>query len=226
MRKIFYAGVAALAVSGGPAPAADVPVRAPVAKAPATARALFNWSGFYYGVNAGYGWGESSHTDTGTGASSGKLDVDGWLLGGTVGANWQSGAWVGGVEADLAWANPDGSGGSAAACAGPCSTQLNWFGTGRVRAGFAADAYLFYVTGGAAFGGVKAGQGGFGSGSDTRIGWTVGAGVETALAQNWTAKLEYLYADLGDKNTYSVGATPFTVDYKSHIVRMGLNYKF
>ena len=225
MRKRVLSGFAALALSSAPVLAADAPARAPVAKAPAVAVApLFNWSGFYYGIQGGYAWGSSNHT--GAGASSGDFDVDGWLLGGTVGANWQNGRFVTGLEADVAWANADGSGGAAAACGVACSTELNWFGTGRVRAGYAVDAYLFYITGGVAFGGVKAGQTGFGNSGDTRVGWTVGGGVEAAVAQNWTAKLEYLYADLGDKNTYTVPAGTFNVDYKSHIVRMGLNYKF
>ncbi|HEY7457588.1 MAG TPA: outer membrane protein [Xanthobacteraceae bacterium] len=227
MRKSWCIGVAAILLSNASAFAADAPVRGPIAKAPpATAAALFNWSGFYYGIQAGYAWGDSTHVDPATGLSSGNIDVNGWLLGGTIGANWQSGALVVGVEGDLAWANVDGSGGSAAACVGACFTELNWLGTGRVRAGLAADAYLFYVTGGVAFGGVEGGQAGFGSGDKTRVGWTVGAGVEAAVAQNWTAKIEYLYADLGDKTTYTSPSGTFNVDYKSHIVRVGLNYKF
>jgi outer membrane immunogenic protein len=226
MRKSLLV-VVVVALSGASAMAADAPVRGPIAKAPpATAAALFNWSGFYYGIQGGYAWGDSTHIDRGTGASSGNVDATGWLLGGTVGANWQNGSFVTGVEADLAWANVDGSGGSAAACVTPCTTELNWLGTGRVRAGIAADAYLFYVTGGVAFGGVEGGQAGFGSGGKTRVGWTVGAGVETVVARNWTAKLEYLYADLGDKSTYTTPAGTFNVDYTSHIVRVGLNYKF
>ena len=223
MRKHLLVGVAVLALGSMPGFAADVPA-GPVTKAPATAIApLFNWSGFYYGINAGYGWGDSSHA--GGGASSGDFGVDGWLVGGTAGANWQQGPWVGGVEADLAWANADGAGGGAA-CGAPCITELNWLGTGRMRAGYAADAYLFYVTGGVAFGGVKAGQAGFGSGSDTRVGWTAGGGAEAAVAQDWTAKVEYLYADLGDKNMYVAPGGPFKVDFASHIVRVGMNYKF
>jgi outer membrane immunogenic protein len=225
MRKSLCAGVAAIVLGSVPAVAADAPVR-PV-KAPASVAApLFNWSGFYYGIHAGYSWGDSTHENGPAALSSGNIDTNGWLLGGTVGANWQSGTLVTGVEADLAWANVDGAGGTPAACPAACSTELNWLGTGRVRAGFAADAYLFYVTGGVAFGGVEGGQAGFGSGDKTRVGWTVGAGVETAVAQNWTAKLEYLYADLGDKAAYTTAAGTFNVDYKSHIVRMGMNYKF
>jgi outer membrane immunogenic protein len=225
MQKSLCAGVA-IVLSGISAYAADAPVRGPVKAPAAVAAPLFNWSGFYYGLQGGYAWGDSTHSNSAAGVSSGNIDTNGVLLGGTVGANWQTGTLVTGVEADLAWANADGSGGSAAACAVPCSTELNWLGTGRVRGGIAADAYLFYVTGGVAFGGVQGGQAGFTSSDKTRVGWTVGAGVETAVARNWTTKVEYLYADLGDKTAYTTPAGSFNVDLKSHIVRMGLNYKF
>ena len=160
MQKSLCAGVV-IVLSSISAYAADAPVRGPVKAPVAVAAPLFNWSGFYYGVQGGYAWGDSTHTNSATGASSGNIDANGVLLGGTVGANWQSGTFVTGVEADLAWANADGSGGNAAACAGACSTEVSWLGTGRVRAGLAFDAYLFYVTGGAAFGGVEGGQAGF-----------------------------------------------------------------
>ena len=225
MQKSLCVGVA-IVLSSISAYAADAPVRGPVKAPVAVAAPLFNWSGFYYGLQGGYAWGDSTHTDPGTGVSSGNIDANGVLLGGTVGANWQTGTLVTGVEADLAWANADGSGGNVVACAGPCSTELNWLGTGRVRAGIAADAYLFYVTGGVAFGGVEGGQAGFSSNDKTRVGWTVGGGVETAVARNWTTKVEYLYADLGDKTAYTAPTGAFNVDLKSHIVRMGLNYKF
>jgi outer membrane immunogenic protein len=223
MRMKVFAGALALGMSSASAFAADMPARAPVAKAP-PAVALFNWSGFYYGIQGGYAWGKSNHTVAGV--SSGDIDTDGWLAGGTIGANWQNGQLVTGVEADIAWSNVGGSGGSVAACAVPCSSELNWIGTGRLRAGLALDTYLFYVTGGAAFGSFEASQAGLGSGDDTRIGWTIGGGVEAAVSHNWTAKLEYLYADLGDKNTYTTPAGTYNVDHKSHIVRIGLNYKF
>jgi outer membrane immunogenic protein len=225
MQRSLYAGVA-IVLSSISAYAADAPVRGPVKAPVAVAAPLFNWSGFYYGVQGGYAWGDSTHTNSATGASSGNIDANGVLLGGTVGANWQTGGLVTGVEADLAWANADGSGGNVVACAGACSTEVNWLGTGRVRAGFALDAYLFYATGGAAFAGVEGGQAGFTSKDKTRVGWTVGAGVEAAATRNWTTKVEYLYADLGDKGAYTTPAGSYNVDLKSHIVRMGLNYKF
>ena len=222
MLKTLFASVAVLAVSGGAVLTADAPVRPPVGKAQMVSAPLFNWSGLYYGVSGGYGWGSSRHNDP---AGSGSFDVDGWMLGGTAGYNWQSGPMVFGLEGDLSWTNMEGRGTSAV---GPITTELNWLGTGRARAGYAADAYLLYVTGGAAFAKVDAANpiAGGGSGSETRVGWTVGGGVEVALAQNWTAKTEYLYVDLGDKDTYRTTTGAVEVALKSHIVRMGLNYKF
>jgi outer membrane immunogenic protein len=221
MRKKLLLGVAVLVLGSAPVFAADMPARVPVAKAPPPIAQLFDWSGLYVGVSGGYGWGDSSHSESG-GLANGNFDANGWLLGGTLGYNWQAGQTVLGIEGDWSWANLDGTGASAS---GPISTELNWLATGRVRAGYAVDNYLFFVTGGAAWGKVEAANRGVGSGSDTRLGWTVGGGVETMLAPNWTAKLEYLYVDLGDKNTYTATG-PVQVALTSHIVRLGLNYKF
>ena len=221
MRKKLLLGVTALALGGAPAIAADMPARVPVAKSPPPVAALFDWSGFYWGVAGGYGWGDSSHAEPG-GLANGSFDANGWLLGGTAGYNWQAGHAVFGLEGDWSWANLEGTGASAG---GPITTELSWLATARARAGYAVDNYLFYVTGGAAWGKVEAANIGFAGGSDTRLGWTVGGGVETMLAQNWSAKLEYLYVDLGDKNTYTA-AGPVNVALTSHIVRLGLNYRF
>ena len=224
MLKTLMASAAALALSSAAVLAADAPVR-PVHKAPVQVAApLFNWTGLYYGVSGGYGWGSSTHNDPAA-ISSGSFDTDGWLFGGTVGYNWQTGPYVFGLEGDLSWANIEGG---AISPGGPIFTELNWLGTGRIRAGYAADAYLFYVTGGVAFGGVEAGNpvAGGGTGDETRVGWTLGGGVEAALTPNWTAKLEYLYVDLGDKDNYPTATGPVEVSLTSHIVRLGLNYKF
>jgi len=221
MRKKLLLGVAVLVLGSAPVFAADMPARVPVAKAPPPIAQLFDWSGLYVGVSGGYGWGDSSHSESG-GLANGNFDANGWLLGGTLGYNWQAGQTVFGIEGDWSWANLDGTGASAS---GPISTELNWLATGRVRAGYAVDNYLFFVTGGAAWGKVEAANLGVGSGSDTRLGWTIGGGVETMLAPNWTAKLEYLYVDLGDKKAYTATG-PVQVALTSHIVRLGLNYKF
>ncbi|MGB8397871.1 outer membrane protein [Bradyrhizobium sp.] len=122
--------------------------------------------------------------------------------------------------------------------------SLEWFGTARLRGGvLVSPRVLLYATGGLAYGEIKTsgtlsgfnGNGGgvaiTGSSSDTRIGWTVGAGIEGMLTQNWTAKLEYLYMDLGRYDSANfvlpglVGAR-VSSDFTDHILRAGINYKF
>jgi outer membrane immunogenic protein len=113
-------------------------------------------------------------------------------------------------------------------------SELNYFGTARARIGYAADRVLWYATGGVAWGTNEVGAslaapGLFlaGTASDTHVGWTVGAGVEWALVDNWTAKVEYLYLDLGNAS-YLGGpaAGGFNVDLTAHTVKVGLNYRF
>jgi outer membrane immunogenic protein len=124
--------------------------------------------------------------------------------------------------------------------------SLEWFGTVRGRAGLlATPKVLLYATGGLAYGSIKTSatltgfnpNGGalaaFGSGSETRVGWTVGAGIEGMITQNWTAKLEYLYMDLGSFNAGTLSLAPaaliaanFNSRFTDHILRAGINYKF
>lgn len=223
MKKALLAGVgfAALALmAGGAANAADLPRRMPV-KAPAYVSPVYDWTGFYVGLNGGWGFGSSRWSGIPT-----SFDVDGGLVGGQVGYNWQRGPWVFGLEGDIDWADVNGSSG---ACAiGACQTKLSWLSTVRGRVGWAVDRFLPYVTGGAAFGDVQATRPGFAGQTSTQAGWTLGAGVEFALPANWTAKVEYLYVDLGDFNggaSCSLVATN-NVDFTTNIVRAGLNYRF
>ena len=81
--------IASLMLGMLPAAAADLPVRYPT-KAPVMVESMWNWSGFYLGVNGGYGWARSEHTDT-AGVTSGTFDQNGGLIGGTLGYNWQNG---------------------------------------------------------------------------------------------------------------------------------------
>ncbi len=224
MRKALLMSAAALTMVAGNAFAADMPVRTPkpAYKAPYAAP-IYNWQGLYMGIAGGYGWGDSSHSNGAAGAS-GDFDVDGWLVGGTFGYNWQQGAGVFGIETDFSWSNIDGGNGGGT-LGFPVRSELEWLGTLRARAGFVADASLFYVTGGLAYGDVRSRGVGVGSSSEWHTGWTVGAGIETMLGQGWTTKLEYLYVDLGEESAYTnVGRVQ--TDLTSHIVRVGLNYKF
>ena len=125
----------------------------------------------------------------------------GFLVGGTLGYNYQTGSFVWGLEGDIAWSDVKGS--VACGLGLTCETANRWLGTARGRLGYAFDRLLPYITGGGAFGNVRASinPGPIVSATNTRIGWTVGAGLEYAFLGNWTAKIEYLYVDLGSFDT-------------------------
>jgi hypothetical protein len=85
-----------------------------------------------------------------------------------------------------------------------CQTRNNWLGTARGRVGYSFDRFLPYFTGGLAIGDVEANRTGFAGSKDTNAGWTDRRGIEGVIAGNWTAKVEYLYADLGDTTCSAV----------------------
>jgi outer membrane immunogenic protein len=221
MKRVLVAGISALAMVTmiGAANAADVARRqAMPAKAPVYVAPIYNWTGFYAGINGGYGWGSSEWTN-GAG-STGSFDVNGGVVGGTIGYNWQMGQTVFGIEGDLDWSGISGS-------TLGVETKNNWLGTVRGRVGYAFDRIMPYITGGLAVGDVEANAAGFGSETTTNVGWTLGGGAEFALAGPWTAKLEYLYVDLGSgwcgPATCVLGTD---VDFHTNLVRGGINYRF
>jgi outer membrane immunogenic protein len=250
MKKLFLASIAFTALAAGPALAADRPVyRRPVV----VATPMYSWTGPYVGVGAGYGSGRSNQTDPGISCTffgtcpvgciedddeclpaDGSYRLRGGILGGGAGFNWQLGRWVYGVEGDYSWTGISGSSstcGAASPIPHPCGTDLQSLGTLRGRIGYAAGVignWLPYVTGGLAVGTVRGWDALFpASGSDFRAGWTVGAGVETAITQNWTLKVEYLHVDLGSRQTFNVvPSVPETVSLTADVVRLGLSYKF
>jgi outer membrane immunogenic protein len=234
MKRLVKAGVALAALWAPTAPgthtalAADVPPGRymPPPRAPAYVP-FFSWSGLYVGVNAGYGFGHSRWTNSVTGLTTGDFSVSGAVIGGTLGYNMQLGSAVVGVEGDLAWSNIKGS--TTVLCFGTCQTSNSWLGTARGRIGYAFDRFLPYLTAGAAFGDIKASNTATTTSFDrTNIGWTAGGGLEYAFVNNWSAKLEYLYVDLGKANCDTVclfaGSTDVTL--KTSVVRAGVNYKF
>ncbi len=231
MKRLLVAVIAAAAFCGATALAADMPTKAPIARAPAS---VFTWTGFYLGIAGGGGWGDTRHTNSFNGATSGTVDINGGLFGGTYGYNWQSGSWVFGLEGDISWSgiratfNDTGTGFCAAPLA--CVTDLRWLGTGRARLGYAWGQSLVYGTGGVAYGNVRAtvtNSACCNSETHTRVGYAVGGGFETAFSTNWSVKLEYLYVNFGTKANYTaVGIIAENVFLDSHIVRAGLNYRF
>lgn len=189
MFSIRTIGVSAFALVGsaGLALAADLPNYQPPPPAQVYNPApAFDWSGPYLGLTGGYGWGTT----------------DGWLGGAFAGYNFQvSPNVVVGVEGDITGTN---------------RTTNSWDSSIRGRLGYAYDRYLFYGTGGVAFGDIK------NSGmSKTKTGWTLGAGIEAALTSNLTGRLEYRHTDLG---SFTVG--PSTVTQTADDVTVGLAVKF
>jgi outer membrane immunogenic protein len=243
-RRLLGVAYAALAVAGAvSAQAADLPTRkeAPPVFVPPP----FTWTGFYVGVNAGGVWtngGNASTTVFANGFPIGTIsgvpatlaDVfpgsnfgggqSGFIGGGQAGYNWQTGAFVFGVETDF-----DGTTLSRSrSVIGPTfvepifglndfftangSVKLDWLGSTRGRVGYTYfdNRLLIYGTGGVAYGGASSRLDAFDAvdgfsfstsgGSSSRVGWTAGGGVEYAFTNNWIIGAEYLYYNLGSRN--------------------------
>ncbi|HEY1153107.1 MAG TPA: outer membrane protein [Pseudolabrys sp.] len=215
MKKLLLAtaGIAAMAAGMTAASAADLSRRPMPTKAVPYVAPMYNWTGFYLGINGGGAFG---------GRSGYGGNATGGLVGGTLGYNWQAGQAVFGLETDLDWANIKGSGTDVLGLA--VETKNNYLGTVRGRVGYAWDRVMLYATGGLAYGNVKSSSV-FGDASSTRAGWTLGGGLEFAVAGPWTAKVEYLYVDLGNAPT-APGALTGGGRFSTNIVRAGLNYRF
>ncbi|MBI1202125.1 MAG: outer membrane beta-barrel protein [Rhodopseudomonas sp.] len=206
MKNAILALTLAATATSGAAMAADIARGpSPYYSAPAQG-AYYNWGGAYAGVNVGYQWGSVSNTSTNPSGLEGGL---------TGGYNWQNGQFVYGVETDLQISGADDT-------FAPYKFSNPWFGTLRGRGGIAMNNVLFYGTVGLAYGGLKGENAGL-SESKTEIGWTAGLGAEVGFTPNWSAKLEYLYADLSNR-TYSVTGTENGLS--SSFVRIGVNYHF
>ncbi|MGE3645288.1 MAG: outer membrane protein [Beijerinckiaceae bacterium] len=276
--QVLAAVAAGAALVSGSALAADLPQRSDAPAPYVAPAPVFTWTGFYVGVNAGGAWNQRGSivpagnfllpanaalypfvtvpTRNGGGA--------GFTGGVQAGYNWQMNSLVLGVEGDLNYVGGRGKnrgffrGGIPATPFGfgaPPNTLTytggktnNFLGTARVRAGFAADRALFYVTGGLAFRGSSNGgdvvsfsnstpavmatfAGGGNSGSN--VGYAVGGGIEYAFSNNWSVKGEYLYAGFGNKTRYlvdPVNAPGFSYAVKNSnnvsLARIGLNYRF
>jgi outer membrane immunogenic protein len=193
-------------------------------------------------------------------ASSDAANLNGVVGGGQIGYNWQMQNWVFGLEADIQATGEKGSRvftcptgvctppiAGIAVIPGPAvhvslTQKIDWFGTVRGRIGFlATPQILLYGTGGLAYGDVNTSETigaaalGF-SNTDTRVGYTVGAGIEGAIGGGWSAKLEYLWVDLGRTTgsfVTTIAATPggvitsnFSSRITDNVLRVGVNYKF
>lgn len=273
-RWLMGTAAAALTVAGAiSAQAADLPTRKE-APAPIFVPPPFTWTGFYIGGNAGGIWNTGNTAITAAFPSTGvflnqfipgRLNTgeSGFIGGGQVGYNWQTGAFVLGAEADF-----DGTSLSrSVAVVGPtflnpftgnptdsftatATQRLDWLGTVRGRVGFVAtpdNRLMIYGTGGFAYGG---GTGNAsicdfnarfcwaGSANETRVGWTIGGGLEYAFTNNWIIGAEYLYYNLGSRNTTLVSTGDLNTrfapgafvnvkqEFEGSIARARISYKF
>lgn len=218
--KLFIAFAGLLAL-GNLARAADLP-------APAVAPAPYSWTGLYLGLNAGYMGATLSET-LATGASgSGSTSLQGGLGGAQIGYNYQTGGLVFGFEADL-----DGSMATKSITAGIATgtAQIPWIGTLRGRLGYAFDRLLLYATAGGAatqlISALNVGAISPASTTFTHGAWTAGGGLEYAVTDRLSARIEYLYLDTGTINVAQVGPPFVTVTgrLQDNLVRAGVNYR-
>ena len=220
-----------------------------------------DWRGLYLGGNAGEGLALSPSTYVVSsppaipGVDLYNLSPRGFIGGGQLGYNWQTGAFVFGLETDIQGSTQRGGNACVLDCMGGplpihayLEQRMNWFGTTRGRLGYATGDSLFYVTGGLAYGDVVVNAHEVfetftpfdGSLSHTKTGYTVGGGIETKLnpfglfGNNWSVKTEYLYVDLGTVTDgyrttlghFSALDHVLTTHTEEHIFRTGLNYHF
>jgi len=222
------------AVAPAPAQTSYASPEPTLASAPAYAD-LYNWNGFYMGLEGGGGGGNSRKDFPNAHQTTGDFDISGPLGGLTIGANYQPrpvvneafGALFAGIEGDISGTGINGS----KNCPGgttTCETENNWLATARARMGYEIGNFVPYITGGFAAGDVNVRSTGTGAVNfdETKIGWTGGGGMEMAFCQHWSVKAEYLYVKLQDTHGPSNTGTPTTTRFDQNIGRLGLNYRF
>lgn len=237
MKRVAVAFLASTFATG--AMAADAVVYEEPAPVEVT---FFSWTGGYVGLHAGYAWGqenddlgefiEPAEVVTEDVATADEFDVDGFIGGAHAGYNWQSGNYVFGVEGDLDYANIEGgSDFDFFGDPGRLDFESDWQGSLRARLGYAMDTWLFYATGGVAFGHAELSASALdlsASDENTHIGWTAGVGVEKAFTPNWIGRLEVRYTDFGSEE-YNLGpdfGENVEADWNQTAVTAGISYKF
>lgn len=229
-------------------------------KDPEPYAAPYAWSGVYFGIHGGYGWGHSSIRDGGTNienpsinppygafscgpALTGnycgtpfELESEGWLGGVQLGANWQRGVIVLGIEGDLGYLGIKED----HVLLRPfedrdfASVEFGWYGTATGRLGYALDRSLLYVKGGLAVARIETEaadidgsaiyEGSHIRSTQTEIGWALGGGIEHALGDRLSVKAEYLYMDFGSETSRSPDGDIYEHENQLHTAKIGLNY--
>ena len=239
MNKLLAtAAFGALIVGGSSASAADLAARPYTKAPPAAVAAVYDWSGFYIGINGGWGQSHDRRTFDPTGTLFGSYDANGGTVGGQVGYRWQSAGWVFGLEAQGNWADISGSTGNLVVPGATVRSKMDAFGLFTGQVGYAWNNVLLYVKGGAAItdrnyqflaaGGALASETGYG----TRLGGTVGAGLEFSFAQNWSLGVEYDHIfENRHSATFNIpggggSVTGFSTGGDTDLILGRLNYRF
>jgi outer membrane immunogenic protein len=226
INKLLLSTVA-LAALAGTAFAADLPSRhAPPVYVPPPIP-VFTWTGVYVGGQVGYEFGRDSND---LNPSSTSTSTSGVIGGAHIGYNYQlPNNFVVGLEGDVEGTSAKGT---TTYAFGPGYYNEGIQGSVRGRVGYAVDRALFYATGGAAFGGIKNNYfngAAEDSLSHSRVGYTVGGGIEYAINNNWSVRAEYRYTDFGHSTDYLTNSdtgTAVTKHDSDNKVEAGFSYKF
>jgi outer membrane immunogenic protein len=212
------------------ATAADLPVKAPIIKAPAAADP---WTGCYIGGNIGYGRMKKQFYRPSDNANDGFHTADGFVGGGQIGCDYQfSSRWVVGAQGLLDWTDLKGSHVTLLRSNNIETTTASWFGTLTGRVGFLMTPdVLAYLKGGGAWvrdQHVETFVDGAPSRSAelTRSGWIVGGGLEWKFVRNWSAFVEYNFMDFGTKRVQYTSSFSQNIDQDIQTVLVGVNYRF
>jgi outer membrane immunogenic protein len=227
----LVAGVMAFSCSAN---AADLPVPPPTQAASPVAYAppqVFNWSGIYIGGHLGGGYSGSSWSDPITGAVNDTFNNTNFLGGAQVGGNLQFNWLVVGLEGDFSWTGLKGSGVDSIGEA--INTNVQWTSTVTGRVGAAFDRLLLYAKGGLALAQDQSSLTDLGGNLATsnvlRTGWTAGVGIEYALSENWSAKIEYDYLGFGAQ-TLNFNTPLESVSSNASLnvqeIKAGINFRF
>jgi outer membrane immunogenic protein len=247
MRKTMVVAAAAFIGGVGAAAAADLGGYGSVKDEPVTAVYGPNWAGLYVGGSVGYGWGDVSDTYTLTEISSGGTDrsvssvsgsagMNGAIYGAHLGYNFQRGNIVFGPEIGINGTTMDGAALRQATLSGVIQHDVDWYATAVGRLGYARDSFLFYGFGGVAWSKLETEIPSLNfKGDTTFVGWTAGLGVEYALSNSLSLRLEYSHVDLGnettlhDRSIFDDGRTFIDnneADLAFDVVKIGASYRF
>lgn len=191
----------------------------------------YSWAGLYVGATAGFGVGDTETSIEGF--SIADYEINGAIYGAHIGYNFQRGSMVFGVEAAINGTDMDGSQGLLTSAI-TSERELDWYATAVARLGYTSGMTLFYGFGGVAWADVTSKLNVLGStvleDTETHVGWTAGLGVEHALSDRFSVRVEYAHVDLGEETTTydlgRLGTIDKDVDVKFDTIKVGASYKF